>query len=267
MELGALEAYFTPEFIQRLIKGFIFLAIALPVLYMVRRAVRNWVTKQHSAHYGMLASKILGYVLMVIVLVVFLTELGFSLGPLLGAAGVFGVAIGFAAQTSVSNIISGFFLIAEKPFVVGDVIQVGGTTGVVLSIDTLSAKLRTFDNRFVRIPNEILIKSEVTTLTRFPIRRIDLSVGVAYKEDLAKVKQVLLGIANDHPLALQEPAPQVNFQSFGPSSVDFMFLVWTTKEHFIQVKNELNESIKRRFDEEGIEIPFPQQTVHIASDD
>jgi small-conductance mechanosensitive channel len=210
----------------------------------------------------MLASKIIHYVLMVLVIVIFLTELGLSLTPLLGAAGVLGVAIGFASQTSVSNIISGFFLIAERPFSVGDVIQVGGTTGVVLSIDTLSAKLRTFDNKFVRIPNETLVKSEVTNITKFPIRRVEVTVSVAYKEDLAKVRAILMDIAESNPLALQEPTPLVNFHMFNASSVDLLFLVWTTRENFIQLRNELNEAVKVRFDADGIEIPFPQVVVH-----
>lgn len=100
-----------------------------------------------------------------------LHQLGFSLTIILGAAGVLSVAIGFASQTSASNLISGLFLIGEKPFSVGDVICVGETVGEVLSIDLLSVKLRTFDNVFVRVPNETLIKSQIVNLTRFDIRR------------------------------------------------------------------------------------------------
>ena len=107
-----------------------------------------------------------------------LREAGFKLSVLLGAAGILSVAVGFASQTSASNFISGLFLTLERPFSVGDVIRVGTTTGEVLSIDLLSVKLRTYDNLMVRIPNETLIKSEMTTLTRFPIRRYDLMLGV-----------------------------------------------------------------------------------------
>lgn len=262
MDLGPLQSIISPEFLERLAVGLAFLTIALPLVYFIRSRIRRVVTKKHSEHYGMLAGKIVHYVLMVMVVVIFLTEMGLSLTPLLGAAGVLGVAIGFASQTSVSNIISGFFLIAERPFSVGDVIQVGSTTGVVLSIDTLSAKLRTFDNRFVRIPNESLIKSEVITITRFPIRRVEIGVSVAYREDLKRVREILMDIAEQNPLALQEPAPVVNFQQFGASSVDLQFLVWTNREKFIKLRNELNETVKERFDAAGIEIPFPQMVVH-----
>lgn len=262
MDFGMFSDFISPERLERLIIGFVFLTVALPLVYFVRGRIRMAVTKRHSEHYGMLASKITHYMLMVLVIIIFLTELGLSLTPLLGAAGVLGVAIGFASQTSVSNIISGFFLIAERPFSVGDIIQVGETTGVVLSIDTLSAKLRTFDNKFVRIPNETLIKSEVINITKFPIRRVDVTVSVAYKEDLSRVRAILMNIAESNPLALQEPAPLVNFHMFTASSVDLLFLVWTARENFIQLKNELNEAVKTRFDSDGIEIPFPQVVVH-----
>jgi small-conductance mechanosensitive channel len=262
MDFSLLNEFISPDRFERLIIALVFLAIALPLVYFVRGRIRAVVTKKHSEHYGMLASKIIHYVLMVLVIVIFLTELGLSLTPLLGAAGVLGVAIGFASQTSVSNIISGFFLIAERPFSVGDVIKVGETTGVVLSIDTLSAKLRTFDNKFVRIPNETLVKSEVINITKFPIRRVDVTVSVAYKEDLGRVRALLMNIAESNPMALQEPAPLVNFHMFNASSVDLLFLVWTTRENYIQLKNELNEAVKVRFDADGIEIPFPQVVVH-----
>jgi len=181
------------------------------------------------------------------------------------AAGIIGIAVGFAAQTSISNIISGFFLMAEQPFVVNDVITVDATTGMVLSIDILSVKLRTFDNKFVRIPNETILKSEVTNVTRFPIRRVDINVGVAYKEDVNRVKEILLDIANKNPLCLQEPEPIVIFQGFGKSSIDFMLGVWAEKADWLALKNAIQEEIKKRFDREGIEIPFPHVTVYSGS--
>src|SRR5690606_3033117 len=128
--------------------------------------------------------------------------LGFSLSVLLGAAGVLSVALGFASQTSASNLISGLFLIGEQPFQLGDTIKVGNTTGEVLSIDLLSVKLRTFDNLYVRIPNESLIKSEMTNLTRFPIRRFDLLIGVAYKENISQVRQIMQNVADNNPLCM-----------------------------------------------------------------
>lgn len=191
-----------------------------------------------------------------------LMELGFDLGVLLGAAGILTVAIGFASQTSASNVISGLFLLGERPFSVGDVIRISGTTGEVLSVDLLSVKLRTFDNLFVRIPNETVIKSEVTNLRRFPIRRVDLQVGVAYKEDLETVRQILLDVADRNPLCLEEPAPVIIFQGYGDSAINHQFSVWGKTEHFLDLRNSIPLEIKEAFDEHDIEIPFPHRTLY-----
>lgn len=194
-----------------------------------------------------------------------LKQLGFDLSVLLGAAGIFTVAIGFASQTSASNLISGLFLMIERPFSIADVIRVGETTGEVISIDLLSVKLRTFDNLFVRIPNETMIKTEVTTLTKFPIRRADLKIGVAYKEDTVRVKKLLLDIASKNPLCLEEPAPLFIFLGFGSSSIDIQLSVWSQRENFLKMKNSMFENIKQAFDQEGIEIPFPHVSIYAGS--
>ena len=156
----------------------------IPLVYFASRLARRFISQHFTAQRGLVAAKIVFYPGLLLIAVSVMRELGFSLAPLLGAAGIMGVAIGFASQTSVSNVISGFFLLGEQPFVVDDVIQIGDTVGRVLSIDTLSVKLRTFDNKFVRLPNESIIKSQVTNLTRFPIRRLDVNVGVAYRDGL-----------------------------------------------------------------------------------
>jgi small-conductance mechanosensitive channel len=191
-----------------------------------------------------------------------LRELGFSLSVLMGAAGVLTVAIGFASQTTASNLISGLFLIGERSFEIGDIIQVGTTTGEVLSIDALSVKLRTMDNLYVRIPNETLIKSEVTTLSRFPIRRYDLMLGVAYKENLDRVRDLLMKVAEANKLCLDEPAPLFIFTGFGESSLNIQFSVWARRETFLTLRNTISAEIKQAFDEAGIEIPFPHRTLY-----
>ena len=194
-----------------------------------------------------------------------LRELGFEFGVLLGAAGIVTVAIGFASQTSASNVISGLFMVLERAVVVGDVVRVGSTTGEVLSIDLLSTKLRTFDNLLVRIPNETMVKAEITTLNRFPIRRVDLTVGVAYKEDLRRVRDVLMGVAAANPVCLEEPAPILIAQGFGASSIDYQFSAWAKTENFLELRNGMQADIKAAFDREGIEIPFPHQSLYAGS--
>jgi small-conductance mechanosensitive channel len=202
------------------------------------------------------------YIGFILLVVSALHEAGFSLGPLLGAAGILGIALGFASQTSVSNVISGFFLMGEKSFEIGDILNVNGTVGVVYSVDTLSVKLRAFDNRFIRIPNETMLKSMVVNITRFPIRRAEMRISVAYKEDLERVKAVIEDIVEKHPLALQEPEMLLVFEGFNTSSIDFMLNVWCAKADFLNMRTELYMQIKKRFDEEGIEIPYPHLSLY-----
>jgi small-conductance mechanosensitive channel len=241
------------------------LGVGFPLVYLLSKWIRRSIAREYSTHRGMILGKIAFYSGTALLLVSVLNELDFSLAPLLGAAGIAGIALGFASQTSVSNIISGLFLITEEPFVVGDVISIGDTTGEVLSIDLLSVKLRTFNNRFVRIPNETIIKSQVTNITRFPIRRLDIDISVAYKEDIGRVHDALLEVALHNPLALKEPEPLIIFSKFGSSSIDLLFAVWGAKSDYLQLKNSIHQEIKTRFDEDGIEIPFPHLSLYTGS--
>jgi len=263
--IPGLQTLLSPEGVRSLLRAGLVVATGVPVLLVLSRWTRRLVSNRYSAQEGMVAGKVVLYLGFLIILVTILMEMGFSLAPLLGAAGIMGIALGFAAQTSVSNVISGFFLMAEKPFVVNDLVQVGQTTGRVLSIDMLSVKLRTFDNRFVRIPNENLVKTEFINLTRFPIRRADITVGVAYKENVARVRELLFQVAREHPRVLMEPEPQFYFQDYGASSLDFLFGIWVWSDHFFEVRNEVREEIKRRFDEADIEIPFPHRTLYTGA--
>lgn len=240
--------------------------VGVPLLLVVSKGARRWASLRVSPQVGLISGKAVFYVGAATLVVTTMIELGFSLTPLLGAAGVVGIALGFASQTSVSNIIAGLFLIAEQPFVVDDIVQVGEVTGRVLSVDTMSVKLRTFDNKFVRIPNETLVKSTVTNITRFPIRRLDVRVGVAYREDPAKVREVLLEVADQNPKALMEPEPLVIFEGFGDSSLNMLFAIWTTRENWLDLKNSIQEELKARFDDEGIEIPFPHRSLYVGSE-
>ena len=200
-----------------------------------------------------------------ILILTVLNELGFKVSTFLGAAGILGVAVGFASQTSLSNLISGIFLIWEKPFEVDDVIRVNGTTGAVQEIDLLATKIHTFDNTLVRIPNENMIKSEVTNITRYEIRRFDINLGVAYKEDVGKVIRVLKEVADKNPWCLDEPAPLVLFLGFGDSALNFLFGVWFAKKDFVDLRNSIQREILERFREENIEIPFPHLSLYTGS--
>ncbi len=255
----------TPERIADASRAAVLLLIGIPLLVIATIAASRATRRRVSPQSAMIVRKVVMYGGGTVLLLTVLYQLGFQFTALLGAAGVLGIAIGFASQTSVSQIISGLFLIGEKPFEVGDLVQVSGKTGIILSIDFLSVKMRTFDNQFVRIPNETLIRTEVVNITRFPLRRIDIKVGVAYREDVARVREVLARIARNNPYCLDEPEPLILFTDFGDSSLNFLFGVWCVKTDFLVLRNTIMDDIKRTFDEEDIEIPFPHRTIYTGS--
>ena len=225
-------------------RALILFVVGLLVARLVSRVFARASAGRFEPQQAVLVRRFLSYGIIGLFTVAALNQLGFNLGVLLGAAGVLSVAIGFASQTSASNLVSGLFLIGEKPFAIGDLIEIGGTTGEVLAIDLMSVKLRTFDNRFVRIPNENVIKSEVSTLTKFPIRRVDLQIGVAYREDLERVRGVLMETADRNLLCLDEPKPLFLVLGFGESSIDLQFSVWATREKFLELKTAIQLDIK-----------------------
>lgn len=263
--MQALSLWFSTH-LDTLVRVVLLLAIGLPAIRLIGKLGARLGSRNLSPQGVMLLGKAIRYGLGALLAVMLLSELGFNLTAILGAAGIAGVAIGFAAQTSLSNLISGLFLIAEKPFQVGDALQLGDTLGVVHSIDLLSVKLRTFDNRFVRIPNESLVKNQFINVTRFPIRRLDINIGVAYKEDVDHVTRVLTEIADRNTHALDEPAPLIVFKGFGDSALEFMLGVWFEKSDRLKLSNSIMREIKQRFDAEGIEIPFPHRTLYAGSE-
>lgn len=254
----------SPEVVTKGIRIAIYLAGGFVVVRLLVAFVQRVVMKKATPQRRMVARKIIVYAGFVIVLMTVLAELGVKLTALLGAAGIVGIAVGFASQTSVSNIISGLFLISEKPFAVGDVIRIGGTTGIILSIDLLSIKLRTFDNLFVRIPNEKILSSEVTNITRFPIRRMDIKVEVSYQDDLDRVRDVLAKVARGNRYCLDEPAPVILVSEFTANGVDLLFGLWFSKADFMNLKNSIMQDIMREFRAEGIRIPYPTRTLTFA---
>lgn len=242
--------------------GGLLLAFGYFIAHLATKAFVRTMSQRLTAHQLLVWRRGIFYFLLLLFTISSLHEMGFKISVLLGAAGVFTVAIGFASQTSASNLISGLFLIGEGSFVVGDTIQVDKTIGDVLSVDLLSIKLRTADNVYVRIPNEQLIKSVVLNLTRFPIRRVLINVSISYKEDIAKVRGILLAIAEKNVLVLDEPRAQVTVQNFGDSAISLAFSVWTRQENFLDIRDVMQESIKLAFDEHHVEMPFPQITFN-----
>ncbi|WP_183706274.1 mechanosensitive ion channel family protein [Marinobacter oulmenensis] len=232
---------------------------------LLARSAGRLVSRRTSLHHQAMIRRLVFYLVFLLFAMAALREAGFSLEVVLGAAGILTVAVGFASQTSASNIISGLFLVMEKPFEIGDMIEADAVLGEVVGIDLLSVKLRTPDNLYVRIPNETLIKTTVVNRSRFPIRRIDLVIGIAYAEDVERVRDLLLKLAEQNAVCLEEPAPFVLVTGFGPSSVDLQFSFWVASEDFLEGKGGMMIVIKKALDEHGIEIPFPHTSVYAGS--
>lgn len=265
LALPDLSGWVAVHHVISLLRVCVLLLLGVPAFRMLGKGIFKLLSGRVSDQSAMLARKVIVYTGTALILVMSMRELGFKLTTLLGAAGLVGVAVGFAAQTSLSNLISGLFLVWEKPVQIGDVINFGDTSGVVHSIDLLSIKLRTFDNKFIRIPNESLIKSQFTNVTYFPIRRMDIDIGVAYKEDVSRVMDILLDVADKNPFCLDEPPPLVVYKGFGDSSLNLMLGIWFAKADFIKLRNSIMLEIKASFDKEGVEIPFPHRTLYAGS--
>jgi small-conductance mechanosensitive channel len=241
------------------------LALGLLLARLASAGLRRLLAARGTPQQTLIARRTAFYGILGIATVTALNQLGFDLSVLLGAAGILTVAIGFASQTSASNLISGLFLIGERPFVVGDVIRVGGTTGEVITLDLLSVKLRTPDNLLVRIPNETMLRSEITNFTRYPIRRLDLRLRVAYGSDLGRVRALLHEVAEGQPLCLDEPRPTVAILAFGESGLELELWVWARRENFLEVGNTLREAIDAAFGREGIAMALPQRVMQVVT--
>ncbi|AYA02788.1 mechanosensitive ion channel family protein [Acinetobacter sp. WCHAc010034] len=235
--------------------------------FLIARFVSNTfirtIGSRFNAHQQLVWRRGIFYFIFLIFVMASLKEAGFKLSVFLGAAGILTVALGFASQTSASNLISGMFLIGEGSFEIGDTIQItlirgNSIEGEVISIDLLSVKLLTQDNVYVRLPNEQLIRAPVHNLSKFPIRRIPITLAINFHEDIIKVREVLLDVAQKYPLVLADPKPAVTVTAFRESSIELLFAVWCQQENFLKVRDEMQERIRNGFLENQIEIPVPK---------
>ena len=254
--------YFNVDTLDTVLRIGIILVVGLLIVGILTAAVKRLLPSKFSMQRKMLINRFVRYTAIVILFLIIISELDIDLTAIFGAAGVIGIIIGVASQTSIGNIVSGFFLVSEKPFELGDLIRIGDKTGTVYSIDLLSIKLKTLDNLLLRIPNQTVISTEVINVTKFPIRRLDIDLSVAYKEDLERVVEVIKRVVKRNPFCLDEPEPLVVFKDFGDSGINILLGVWFEKANFLKVKNSIFMEIKSTFDAEGIEIPFPHVSIY-----
>jgi len=199
----------------------------------------------------------------VIGFIVALTMLGLNVGPLVAAIGGIAFIVAFALQGTLSNFASGIMILMYRPFDVGDVVDVAGESGVVESMNLVSTHIKTFDNQIVIIPNNSVWGSVITNVTGKDTRRVDLTFGIGYSDDIGKAIEILRELAAGHELTLDDPALNIQVMSLGDSSVNLICRPWCKTEDYWTVYWDLMRGVKERFDAEDITIPFPQRDVHL----
>ncbi|MEW6983184.1 mechanosensitive ion channel domain-containing protein [Colwelliaceae bacterium 6471] len=202
-----------------------------------------------------------------IAIIAAISHLGFNTSSLVAIVGAAGLAVGLALQGSLSNFASGVLLIVFKPFKAGDFIDAAGVAGIVEEILIFSTKLRTGDNKTVIIPNGAITGGTITNFSTKPTRRIDLVIGVSYDADLAKTKQVLSDVVQANELVLKDQAVTIGVSELADSSVNFVVRPWVKSSDYWPVHFALLEAIKIELDKAGIEIPYPQLSVHVNKEE
>lgn len=252
--------------IDIMIRTFLLVVLGFFVAKFLSTSIDKALKKRLRPHQSMLVRRLTFYTVFFLFIASAIQQLGFEITALLGATGILTVAIGIASQTSMSNIISGIFLIGEKPFEIGDTIKINETIGEVIAIDFLSVKIRTSENTMIRIPNEVLIKSAITNISYFPIRRVDITLGVAYKTNFDKIEQILFDIAKNNKLCLDEPKPSLTILNFADTVINIQFSVWARQENYHALKNSFQNEIKNAFTTENITTFFTPQSFCIYSE-
>jgi small-conductance mechanosensitive channel len=212
--------------------------------------------------------KTLYYMIIAIALLSALGISGINLSGLFLAGGIAGIVIAFATQSLFSNLISGIFLQIDKPMKIGDPVLITGklpdVAGVVVEITTLSSRLRMFDGTYVRLPNSDVFLSEIRNYSNAAARRVEISVGIAYKEDVGKVVGMIRKSLKEVPLVLVEPEPDVYVDNLGDSAVNINVWCWVPFSVWFDMRKQIIQQIKRELDANGIEIPYPQRVVYLA---
>lgn len=196
-------------------------------------------------------------------LLIALSQIGLDLTPILTGFGVAGVIIGFALQDTLSNFASGMMLLIYRPFDVGDFVEAGGVSGKVSHMSLVSTTIKTFDNQILIVPNSKIWGDTIKNVTHERVRRVDMVFGIGYSDDLELAEKVFNDIIDDHPMVLRQPEKTIKLHTLNTSSVDYIVRPWVKTEDYWDVYWDVTREVKRRFDEVGISIPFPQQDVHL----
>ncbi len=202
-------------------------------------------------------------VLLVVVVLAALSKVGVQTTSVVAILGGAAVAIGLSLKDQLSNFAAGIMIVTFRPFVRGDYVQISNYTGTVTEITLVNTHLTTINNHDIIIPNSDITTSAVTNYTALPNRRVDITVGIGYDADIKTAKNVMLSLAENNAMAFTDPAPIVRVTNLGDNSVDLTLNVWTTNADWWTMQCDLLEQFKHALDDEKIEIPFPQRSVHV----
>ncbi len=211
--------------------------------------------------------KMTGRLIMLLGFIIAIAQLGVEVAPLLAGLGIAGFVVGFALQDTLSNFASGLMILVYRPFDIGDVVEAGGVTGKVNQMNLVSTMVLTFDNQLLVVPNKQIWGGVIRNVTHQDTRRVDMKFGIGYSDDIPKAEQILADILASHDKVLKDPEPVIRLHELGDSSVNFVVRPWSKTEEYWDVYWDVTREVKRRFDEEGISIPFPQRDVHVYHED
>ncbi len=260
-----IQAWFDQAgFLQKLAMALIIYFVGMLIARIVRAVAYKAVMRgSKDETLSRFTSNIVLQGLRVVVIIAALGALGVdttSLAALLGGAGV---AVGFALRDTLSNFAAGVLLILRRPFEEGHLVEAAGTLGIVERITIVATKMRSLDNKSIIVPNGQVFGSVIINYDGKDTRRVDMTAGIGYSDDIDKARDVIRDILREHPLVLDTPEPDVWVGQLADSSVNFNVRPWCKTADYWTVYGDVTEAIKKRFDEADISIPFPQQDVHM----
>ena len=258
-----------PAFLIKVLLFLIIMAAGVFLARLVSRAVEKSLERTGLSMSHLLRRMIVIFTrnaLIAVTLVLGLAALGLSLGPLLAGFGVVGFILGFAMQDSLSNLAAGMMILINRPYDVGDLVEISGAFGKVEQMSMVSTSVLTLDNQKLVVPNSKIWGDVIKNVTDQRVRRIDMTFGISYKDDIPHAERVLNDILAGSERVLDEPEPVVRLHKLGESSVDFVVRPWVKTDDYWEVYWEVTRAVKMRFDEESISIPFPQRDVHLSGD-
>lgn len=252
----------------KLLLAILVLIIGLWIIKGIKKLVSKAMEKGHvEVSLQKFLISLIAIGLKVVLLISVASMVGIATTSLVAMLGAATFAIGLALQGSLSNFAGGVLILLLKPFKVGDVIEAQGYVGKVHEIQIFNTILKTFDNKVIYIPNGSISNGNITNYSKEPIRRVDMTFGIGYGDDIKKAKDVLIKLVEDDSRILKDPAPLIAVSNLGDSSVDFAVKVWCDTSEYWNVYFDMHEKVKLTFDAEDISIPFPQTDVHLFKED